>query len=301
MIEVIRADGLMDRLRFFGSGERFARGECGLVVRRGGRVCARAIAGETRRADAGYVRALFLCRDQDAANALTGAIREEMRARGRRYALGPLDRGLSGFGNGLRVEGFSGPDTPFEANNPAWTPEMLAKCGWKKEEDLLVYRLTRDRYPRAYYRRAAACARDRFGIEGRSIEGMSRREVYERLCALYRGIEPTDEEALARQIDRLFPKMGDTVLAMRSGECVGALVALREGTSVRAACLHVAVRARNQGATAVLFDALDKRLPPEIGEIQAGTVVEENECSKRNIEHTGATFFRKFRVYRLDN
>lgn len=301
MIEVIRAVGLTDRLRFFGSGERMARGECGLVVRREGRVCARAIAGETRRADAGYVRALFLCRDGDAANALTGAIRQEMRARGWRHVLGPLDRGLSGFGNGLRVEGFSGPDTPLEANNPAWTAELLAGCGWKKEEDLLMYRLTRDRYPRAFYRKAAACARDRFGIEGRSIEGMRRREVFERLCALYRAIEPTDEGTLARQIDRLFPMMGDTVLAMRSGECVGALVVLRDQASVRAACLHVSPRARNQGATAVLFDALDKRLPPEIGEIQAGTVAEENECSKRNIEHTGATLFRKFRVYRLEN
>ena len=301
MIEVIRAVGLTDRLRFFGRGERMARGECGLVVRREGRVCASAIAGETRRADAGYVRALFLCRDGDAANALTGAIRQEMRARGWRHVLGPLDRGLSGFGNGLRVEGFSGPDTPLEANNPAWTAELLAGCGWKKEEDLLMYRLTRDRYPRAFYRKAAACARDRFGIEGRSIEGMSRREVFERLCALYRAIEPTDEGTLARQIDRLFPRMGDTVLAMRSGECVGALVVLRDQASVRAACLHVSPRARNQGATAVLFDALDKRLPPEIGEIQAGTVAEENECSKRNIEHTGATLFRKFRVYRLEN
>lgn len=292
-MHVTYADGLWARLRFFGRRARLLPGERALVVREGRAAKAGAIVGE------GYVRGLFLERDERAARALTEAIRGEMRARGLRQAVGPLSDELSGFGNGLRVSGFSGDETLLEASNPAWLPELLEACGWEKEADMLFYRLRRADVPWAFYARAAARARERFGYAVRFLSDMSRREAYEALLPLYQAVEPTDARRLAETIDAHAALMGDSALALRNGACEGTLIVLRRGKNVRAACLHVHPLARNHGVTALLFDAVNRKIPPEILEIQAGGIMEDNEYSKLNTEHTGATRFRRYRVYHL--
>lgn len=299
MKRVTSADGLLDRLRFFG-GVRLLPGERALAVTGDGRTLARAVVGSTRRAGVGYVRLLQAQRDQEAASLLTQAVRDVLRERGLRAAVGPLSGDLSGFGNGLRVWGFEGERTPLEADNPPWMGELMEACGWQSEAELLVYRVRRADFPEDFYRRAAERACMRWGLRAADAAGMSRRALFERLRALYRAVEPTGEEQLAQAIEKHFERMRSTVLAMQGERCVGALVTLQEGSILRAACLHVSPEARNHGVTAVLFDALNRRLPPEMTEIQAGTVLEDNLCSKINIEHTGATLFRKYRVYRIE-
>ena len=299
-MNVIRADGLLARLRFFGPKAKWRPGERGLVVREGGKVRARAVVGRARGEGTGYVRRLFLARDERAARALTEAIRAELRGMGLLRAVGPLSDDLSGFGNGLRASGFEGEKTPLEADNPAWLPELLEKSGWEKRTDQLFYRVRRADVPWEFYERAAARARERYGYTVRFLSEMSRREAYELLLPMYRAVEPTNAQALAGTLDRHFAAMEESALAMQNGACVGALIALREGTAWRAACLHVVPRARNHGVTALLFDALNGKIPPEIREIQAGGIDEDNAYSKLNAEHTGATLFRRFRVYRLN-
>ena len=298
-MNVIRADGLLARLRFFGPRAKWRPGERGLVVREGGKVCARAVVGRARGEGTGYVTRLFLAPGERAAKVLTEAIRGELRAMGLSRAAGPLADDLSGFGNGLRASGFEGENTPLEADNPAWLPELLEKNGWEKRTDMLFYRVRRADVPWAFYERAAARARARYGYTVRFLSDMSRREAYELLLPMYRAVEPTDAQALASTLDRYFAAMGESALAMQSGACVGALIVLREGETRRAACLHVHPRARNHGVTALLFDALNVKIPPEIREIQAGGIDEDNAYSKLNAEHTGATLFRTYRVYQL--
>lgn len=309
MKRVICADGLIDRLRFLtsvrregvASGDaRILPGERPVVVMDGGRLLARAAVGSSRRAGVGYVRLMATEQSTETARLLTGGIRDALREAGLRYAVGPLSCDLSGFGNGLRVWGFEGAKTPLEANNPAWLPELLEACGWQAEEELLMYRLRRAEFPGEYYRAAAQRACTRYGLDVQLARAMSRRALYEQLRALYQAVEPTGAGQLACLIDRHFDRMRDTVLALREGKCVGALVTIRSGDCLRAACLHVSPDARNHGVTAVLFDALNQKLPPELQEIQAGTVFSGNECSKINIAHTGATLFRKYRVYRIE-
>ena len=166
--------------------------------------------------------------------------------------------------------------------------------------DLLFYRVRRADVPWAFYEKAAARARARYGYSVRFLSEMSRREAYELLLPMYRAVEPTDAEALASTLDRHFAAMGESALAMQNGACVGALIVLREEKTWRAACLHVIPQARNHGVTALLFDALNVKIPPEILEIQAGGIDEDNTYSKLNAEHTGATLFRRLRVYRLN-
>lgn len=299
-MNAIRADGLLARLRFFGPRAKWRPGERGLVVHEDGKVCARAVVGRARGEGMGYVTRLFLTPDERAAQALTKAICEALREMDLSQAVGPLADDLSGFGNGLRASGFEGEKTPLEADNPAWLPELLEKSGWEKRTDLLFYRVRRADVPWAFYEKAAVRARARYGYTVRFLSEMSRREAYELLLPLYRAVEPTDAETLASTLDRHFAAMGESALAMQGGACVGALIVLREGETRCAACLHVVPQARNHGVTALLFDALNVKIPPEVLEIQAGGIDENNAYSKLNAEHTGATLFRRFRVYGLN-
>ena len=107
-MKVIRADGLLARLRFFGPRAKWRPGERGLVVREGGKVCARAVVGRAWGEGTGCVTRLFLAPGERAAKVLTEAIRGELRAMGLSRAVGPLADDLSGFGNGLRASGFEG-------------------------------------------------------------------------------------------------------------------------------------------------------------------------------------------------
>lgn len=84
--------------------------------------------------------------DPEAAAALFGAAAEWAAERGAVFLRGPLNPSTN-YTAGLLIQGFDLPPALMMPYNPPYYLELVRHCGFRKEKDLLAYRLTRDFQP----------------------------------------------------------------------------------------------------------------------------------------------------------
>ncbi|HWR03512.1 MAG TPA: hypothetical protein VN419_05790 [Humidesulfovibrio sp.] len=154
----------------------------------------------------------FECeRDQQAASALFGAVRDWCLSRGLVLIRGPFNPSTN-YEIGLLVEGFDSPPTIMMTYNPPWYAELVEGCGLAKEKDVLAFQFRRGH-------RVPQWAEDvsrRLTAKGEvSIRHMDKKRLLEEvrlMSALYRsawgrnwGFVPMSEDEIAATAEGLLP------------------------------------------------------------------------------------------------
>jgi len=156
--------------------------------------------------------------DPDAAAALFGATAEWAAGRGAVFLRGPLNPSTN-YTAGLLIQGFDLPPALMMPYNPPYYLELVRHCGFRKEKDLLAYRLSRDFQPPAWALSFTERTAARAGVRLRLPDPRRLRDelrlmtrVYNRCWAGNWGFSPMSDAEVddsARRLIRVFdPDLG---------------------------------------------------------------------------------------------
>jgi hypothetical protein len=279
----------------------------------------------------------FECiQDPEPAMALFGAAEQWIRNRGMTFLRGPLNPS-SNYETGMLLAGFDSPPKLLMPYNPAYYPELVHLCGFRKEKDLLAFLFPRDYEPPEWSLPLAEKIALKNEITIRHVDMNHMQSDMIRLTQIYNqcwsnnwGFAPMTQEEMkestrdVRQI--LDPDMA--FFLCYKGEEIGVFFALPDANpllkrfdgkmglsalinkfrywseikDLRILMFGVKEEYHQLGAPFVAFDHLMRviRGKGKYQYIEAGWTLEDNHAINRFFVEGGAEPYKRYRIFRKD-
>lgn len=273
--------------------------------------------------------------DPEVASALFAACEEWAKAKGMAFLRGPANFS-SNDDWGLLVDGFDSSPMVMMPYNPRYYIGLLEGCGFRKEKDLVAYRLDLQKEIPERIRRAMGLLKERTKVEIRTLrmdrfeeEVRTIQEVYNRAWERNWGFVPMTEAEIVHLAKELKPVVDPelVLIAEMRGKPVGFAMALpdynqllkrlngklfpfgilylllnrRKIASGRLLTLGLVKEVRNTGIEALFYLQMwETGRRKGYLEAELSWILEDNLPMRNGIEKVGGEVYKTYRIYRKD-